>query len=195
MLSVEPGKTWGPATGQVPLVDLSQIPTGTLLITLAGDQDQLVREQDAKRIYKETTRIPTRDKDFVLLQSDNHGKPALAANHFAPVAPSRGMTGIARPRLTLTVANQSPLVEGDGGPVRGRRRVVRPAVAEGGNFVASGINTLDYYGTWKLFDALLDAGLYNRNRNIALGNTPEQRFMGKWSDGVPVKPLLVSDPQ
>ena len=29
----------------------------------------------------------------------------------------------------------------------------------------------------------------------ALGNTPEQRFMGTWSDGVPVaEPLVTDDP-
>jgi len=27
----------------------------------------------------------------------------------------------------------------------------------------------------------------------AFGNTPEQRFMGTWSDGVPVKELKVTD--
>ncbi len=54
-----------------------------------------------------------------------------------------------------------------------------------------GIDALDYFGTWKLFDALTDAAFYGKNRNSALGNTPEQRFMGKWSDGTPVNELRV----
>jgi len=53
-------------------------------------------------------------------------------------------------------------------------------------------NALNYYGTWKLLDALTDAAFYGRNRNFALGNTPEQRFMGRWSDGVPVKEMIIS---
>ncbi len=55
------------------------------------------------------------------------------------------------------------------------------------------VNALDFYGTWKLFDALCDAAFYNKNREYALGNTPQQRFMGLWSDGVPVKELKVTD--
>ena len=52
-------------------------------------------------------------------------------------------------------------------------------------------DALDYYGTWKLLDGLTDAAFYGKNRAYALGNTPQQRFMGRWSDGVPVKPLEV----
>lgn len=48
-----------------------------------------------------------------------------------------------------------------------------------------------YYGYWKLFDGLIDAAFHGRHRQYALGDTPEQRFMGVWSDGVPVKPLMV----
>jgi hypothetical protein len=55
------------------------------------------------------------------------------------------------------------------------------------------INGLDFYGTWKLFDGLYDAAFYGKNRQYALGNTPEQKFMGLWSDGHPVMELLVTD--
>ena len=55
------------------------------------------------------------------------------------------------------------------------------------------INALDYFGTWKLFDALCDAAFTGKNREYALGNTPQQRFMGLWSDGTPVKELKVTD--
>jgi hypothetical protein len=55
------------------------------------------------------------------------------------------------------------------------------------------VNALDFYGTWKLFDGLTDAAFYGKNREYALGNTPQQRFMGVWSDGVPVKELKITD--
>jgi acetyl esterase/lipase len=54
-------------------------------------------------------------------------------------------------------------------------------------------DALDFYGYWKLFDGLTDAAFYGTNRQYALGNTPEQRFMGVWSDGVPVRALYVTD--
>jgi pimeloyl-ACP methyl ester carboxylesterase len=55
------------------------------------------------------------------------------------------------------------------------------------------IDALDWYGTWKLFDALTDAAFYGTNREYALGNTPPQRFMGQWSDGVPANELNVTN--
>ncbi len=55
------------------------------------------------------------------------------------------------------------------------------------------INALDYYAYWRLLDALLDFAFHGKNKRLCLGNTPEQRFMGKWSDGTPVKELSVTD--
>ncbi len=56
------------------------------------------------------------------------------------------------------------------------------------------VDAMDFYSTWKLFDGLTDYAFYSINREYCLGNTPEQRFMGFWSDGTPVKELLVIDP-
>jgi hypothetical protein len=54
-------------------------------------------------------------------------------------------------------------------------------------------DALDFYGPWKLLDALQDCVTARRNCRFALGGTAEQRFMGRWSDGVPVAPLQVTD--
>ena len=54
-------------------------------------------------------------------------------------------------------------------------------------------NALDCYGLWKLFDGLTDAAFYGINREYALGDTPEQRNMGEWSDGTPREELKVTD--
>jgi acetyl esterase/lipase len=54
-------------------------------------------------------------------------------------------------------------------------------------------DAIDYYSTWKLFDALTDYAFYGINREYCFGNTSEQRFMGLWSDGTPVKELKVTD--
>ncbi|MEW5803451.1 MAG: hypothetical protein AB1847_15265 [bacterium] len=74
-----------------------------------------------------------------------------------------------------------------------------PVLASAGPDVSGGLtpmfgtNALDYYCTWKLFDALIDAAFFGKNREYALGNTPLQRYMGEWSDGKPVKELVVTD--
>ena len=55
------------------------------------------------------------------------------------------------------------------------------------------IDSMDYYSTWKLFDALIDYAFYGINEQYCLGNTTEQRYMGQWSDGTLVNELIISD--
>jgi pimeloyl-ACP methyl ester carboxylesterase len=177
LMCVEPGITEAPINFE--LADLKKLPPATLLLAVAGDRDSLVRETDAKRIYYESTRIPAANKDFITLVSDTHGTPTLIASHRAPTAIDKsydsgeGVSG--SPPGTADPIGDAPQV----------KRRVRPETMM--------VNALDYYGTWKLFDGLCDAAFTGKNREYALGNTPQQRFMGRWSDGVPVKELKVTD--
>ena len=178
VMAVEPGITEEPIN--VPLADLKKLPPETLLLALAGDQDTLVRDYDAKRIYYESTRIPADNKDFIMLVSDSHGRPALQASHRAPTAHDQNYDngeGVGGGPAEVTNSGRV----GDGPQTSRRSRLDTMMV-----------NALDYYGTWKLFDALCDAAFHNKNREYALGNTPQQRFMGVWSDGIPVKELKVT---
>ncbi len=145
-LSRSENRTMGPQ-----LEDLSKIPSSTLLLTLAGDRDDIVGSFDSEKIIKETTSIPLENKNYVIMVSDFHGNPPLIADHLSPLA----------------ILNC------------GEYRLM--------------VNALDYYGTWKLFDGLYEAAFYGINREYALGNTTQQRFMGLWSDGTPVKELKVVD--
>lgn len=168
VMAVEPGLTRAPVS--VPFADLSKIPSSTLLLSIAGDRDSLVADHDAKRIYYDSKRISAGNKDFVLLVSDERGRPGLIAGHRAPTAPDKEYDN----------------GEGD---LTARR-------TNGGAGVDSRTpmtDAIDYFGLWKLFDALCDAAFYGKNREFALGNTPQQRFMGKWSDGTPVKELVITD--
>jgi len=54
-------------------------------------------------------------------------------------------------------------------------------------------DAFDWYGTWKWLDALMGCSFAGEWCEYALGNTPEQRFMGTWSDGVPVAEPIVTD--
>lgn len=158
----QPGRTWGlPAFATIPVEDRSAIPAGSLLVILVGDKDEVVRDIDAKRIYNESTNVPRANKNYVVLQSDTHGT-ALVADHYAPCAVDTRYDGEAQNS------------ENTADPTS--------------RFAA---NSLDYFGTWKLFDALCDAAFSGTNREYALGNTAQQKFMGNWSDGVAVAPLVV----
>src|SRR5688572_18816803 len=181
VMAVEPGITEAPIN--IPLADLKKIAADTLLLAVAGDQDTLVRDTDAKRIYYESTQVPAANKDFILMVTDLHGTPSLQASHRAPTAMDRdydnGETVSGAPSPNGRVGNSTSR---QNGPANQSRRLDSMMV-----------NALDFYGTWKLFDALCDAAFYGKNRQYALGNTNEQRFMGVWSDGVPVKELKVTD--
>lgn len=142
-MPVEPGSGKG---GPGSYLDYAEIPADTLLLCVAGDEDKLTADTDAKRFLKESTHVPKANKNLIVVASDRHGKPALSANHFFPSALGTG----------------SPL---------------------------------QTYGLWKWFDALTDAAFYGKNRQYALGDTPEQRFMGRWSDGTPVaEPNVTVEP-
>jgi len=159
---VLPGSTDTGRLDHIALDDLSNIPEGTLILTLAGDADSIAGEDDARRIYREALHVPAADKDLLVLASDPHGEPDLRADHLFPLATDDRFAEDADYGSTAP----NPVAD-----------------------------ALDYYGTWKLFDALCDAAFDGTNREYALGNTAEQRHMGKWSDGKPVQELLVLDPE
>lgn len=52
-------------------------------------------------------------------------------------------------------------------------------------------DAVDFYGYWKLFDGLQDFTRNERNLQTAFGGTKEQKFMGEWSDGTPIRSLEV----
>ncbi len=54
------------------------------------------------------------------------------------------------------------------------------------------VDAFDYYGTWKLQDALMDCALNNQNCDLAFGDTPGQKSLGNWSDGTPLTPMQVT---
>ena len=57
----------------------------------------------------------------------------------------------------------------------------------------SELDALDFLGLWKLLDSLMACAFDGEWCDVALGNTAAQRSLGRWSDGVPVRPLLVTD--
>lgn len=187
VMSVEPGITQGQRGALVPLADLSKLDPATLLLTLSGEDDGLVGDHDARRIYLESTPVPAAQKDWLQLRSDDHGLPALEATHRAPAAPLPGYEPPQRrePKgfLKKRIARKAK-----------ERLAERGLDLDDATQEAPVTNALDWYGTWKLCDALCDAAFHGRNRDLALGGGPAQLAMGTWSDGTPVKPLVRLSP-
>jgi pimeloyl-ACP methyl ester carboxylesterase len=55
-------------------------------------------------------------------------------------------------------------------------------------------DAVDYFGYWKLFDALVDCVRRGENCPYAFGGGLEQTSLGAWSDGSPVRPLEATLP-
>jgi acetyl esterase/lipase len=163
VMPVEPGD--GSQDGRrrvtVPHGDLSPLPAETLLLVVVGADDHRAYQNLGLGFYDAAVRVPPANKNVIELVSDDHGRPPLLANHAAPSATRDG--DATHPRLALF-----------------------------GDFAHAGVvDALDWYGTWKLFDALADCAFYRRDCASALGGGPAQTFLGVWSDGVPVKPMRV----
>lgn len=182
VMSIEPGVTRGPKGTLLPLADLNKIASTTLLLVVTGEDDALVGDADGRRIFEESSAIPTAQKDWVELQSDEHGEPALVATHRAPAAPSPGYEPPQRKEpkgfLKRRIAERAKEKLAEKG-LDLDDATKEPAVTD----------ALDYYGTWRLFDQLRDAAFDTKRPNGPAREWRPPLDMGKWSDGTPVKPL------
>lgn len=188
-MSVEPGRTRMVARRfAIPLEDMSLVPPGTLLLTVAGDRDRIARDTDARRILFETARVPAQNKNMVLVVSDSHGVPPLEAHHFSPLARNGPPAPVVSSGRQLSAGRERMLerqgASGDRPPDPTRAELPdEDELPDVGVATVGAPDALDYFGYWKLLDGLTDAAFYGWNRAYALGNTPEQRYMGAWSDG------------
>jgi len=57
--------------------------------------------------------------------------------------------------------------------------------------VSTKTDAYDYNFVWKTFDAMRSCALEGKDCAHGMGDTPEHRSNGVWSDGVPVKPLKI----
>jgi hypothetical protein len=130
------------------------------------------------------------------MMNDFHSIPA-ATLMLVIVGQNDTIAGNASGKTIFYTADQIPLNQKDFVIQRTDRHGSPPLLADHGAPVAIPnnfwTNAMDYYSTWKLFDALTDYAFYGVEQQYCLGNTPEQRFMGNWSDGVPVRELVVTD--
>ena len=55
--------------------------------------------------------------------------------------------------------------------------------------IASSDDAFDFFGFWKLSDALASCSLDEERCAYAIGGGARQRSLGRWSDGVPVRPM------
>jgi pimeloyl-ACP methyl ester carboxylesterase len=115
----------------------------------------------SRRISKQIYRHTThlKNRDLLILNPDRHGRPHLAAGHRACHATDRAFDNGVRTFSARYALFQIPT------------------------------DAADYYGYWKLADALIDCTLRGANCEYAFGGGPAQTGLGHWSDGKAVEPM------
>ncbi len=124
-------------------------------------EDDIIVGDSFGREIMDSTGIPTIRKNFITHVADYRGFPILEATHNEPLAADFNY---------------------DGGTIS--------TVITGG-YAASKLDAVDFYCYWKLADALLNCTFYGTNCEYAFGDTPEQRGMGNWSDGITANELII----
>ena len=111
------------------------------------------------------TAVNTPNRNFIRQFPDDHGEPKISAHH------------------NEVYCNDKAFDSGHHGYAYQRAKRV------------GDLDAVDFNGYWKLFDALQQCTEEEKNCHVAFGNTPEQRSMGKWSDGIKIKEAEVTLPE
>lgn len=175
VMAIEPGGTnTGYAQANIAYADLAKIAPSTLLVTMAGEDDERVGDVDAREIFFRASSVPLARKRFIVIRSDYRGSPPVVANHFAPASLDDSFD-------TFNLQGASEL----------RRRIIEQGRGTTAETLAQafGESAIDYYAFWKLADLLIDAGLAGERDPFAPARAAALANMGMWSDGTPVEPL------
>ncbi len=66
---------------------ITALPEGLKAVVMAFDTDDLVGVEWPQRYFSQLASLPAADRNYIELRSDDHGTPALRANHITGLAP------------------------------------------------------------------------------------------------------------
>ena len=166
--------------------DFSRIHAETLLLTIAGEHDIITGESDARFIFEQAISVRAENRNLVIMQTDTHGSPWMIAGHASPASIDRDFEKLDTQRAE---GKRNPFLA-IGDRLGDAAFKIRNAALRK---VSLRVAAMEYMGYWRLFDSLSHAAFTGEAKDAALGDTPKQRDMGKWSDGTPVKqPVVVT---
>jgi dienelactone hydrolase len=175
LLLAAPGDAYHIATGAAAksiVGKIGAIPSSLPVAVLAGAADTEIGLPTARALFGQMCHIQSDRRVLMILPSDEHDGHKVKAGHGSPGAPDS--------RYDFELKKRSFPER-----ILGRR-----------GFEASGsLNQLDFYGYWKVLDALIDDAAARTLPSVIFGpGTPEQLFLGTWPDGIPFKSLRIENP-
>jgi hypothetical protein len=149
--------------GRTILGPIEMLPPDLPVALLTGAADTSIGLPTARALASRLCGIRADRRVLMVLPSGEHDGQKVNAGHGSPGAPD------SRYDFALTSQDIPARISGRSG------------------FEASAsLNQLDFYGYWKVVDALIDGLAQGRLSDAVFGNgTPRQVYLGRWPDGTP----------
>jgi dienelactone hydrolase len=161
-----PAVATGPA-GRSIIGDVTRLPKTLPIAIMTGAEDTEIGLPTARALMPRLCRAAPGRRVLLVLPDDSHDGVTVHARHGAPGAPD--------PRYDFALSDENfPLL------LQGL-----PDYPE-----SPSLNQLDFYGFWKVIDAMLDSFAAGRPSPLVFGGgTPAQLYLGTWPDGTKFKPM------
>jgi dienelactone hydrolase len=166
-----PAVATGPA-GRSIIGDVTRLPKTLPIAMMTGAEDTQIGLPTARALMPKLCRAGPGRRVLLVLPGDSHGGETVHARHGAPGAPD--------PRYDFALSDENfPLL------LQGL-----PEYPE-----SPSLNQLDFYGFWKIIDAMLDSFAAGQPSPLVFGGgTPAQLYLGIWPDGTTFKPMRLENP-
>jgi len=175
LVLMAPGDAPAVATGAAgrPIIgNLRLLPRTLPVAVMAGEQDTQIGLPTARAVYARLCRILPDRRVLLVLPGDSHDGVTVHAGHGSPGAPDE--------RYDFALTDEDfPVV------LRG----------EASFPVSVSLNQLDFYGYWKVIDAMADGLADGALPSVVFGRGDKARLdLGFWPDGTKFKPMRVENP-
>lgn len=134
------------------------------LLIISGDDDVIVADTFGRMLFDSTIGVDPLFKNHITQYYDGHGNPAIESTHNEPISWDSAY-------WSSDFFDNNWVVSASYG--------------------VSKTDAVDFYCYWKFADAITDCAYYGTNCEYAFCNTPDQRYMGTWSDNQPITELFV----
>jgi dienelactone hydrolase len=175
LLLLDPGDAPAVATGSAGrsiIGPIERLPKTLPIAIMTGAEDTQIGLPTGRALMARVCHAAPGRRVLMVLPGDSHDGVTVHARHGAPGAPD--------PRYDFPLTDEN-----------------FPVTLSGqAEYAASpSLNQLDFYGFWKVADALLDSFVTGKSPGLVFGDgTPAQLYLGAWPDGTGFKPMHLENP-
>ncbi len=160
------------ADGRSIIGPVEKLPADLPVAILAGSADTSIGLPTARLLGARLCHIRPDRRVLMILSSDEHDGKKVHAGHGSPGAPDS--------RYDFALE---------------RRDIPTQIPGRDGFEPSASLNQLDFYGYWKVVDAMVDGLASGKLPDVVFGHgTPAQLYLGGWPDGSAYPPIRLEHP-